>query len=202
MSVSLTDLELPDVGSEVLREAVRTALEQQSSDIAAPSVGPRSLSGRLPTTDQLKAGAEASVAEEGEDAAAAQYFQSLLELGYLVASADGLADEEREALADLVEHATGSAVEHDVLTRHFTNLDAAAEMLGRRERMGRIAANFDDFMAREEAMSFAALVAVADGKPRASQRRGRFWSLGNTSIFRTAKSEQWCSKWSRASSSH
>jgi len=121
------------------------------------------LVGRLPSPAKLRAGAEQALKEEAEDARAAEYFQSLLELGYLVASADGLAAEERETLALLLEHATDSIVNRDALHLHFTDLDATSAALGRSERLGRVAANLDTERAREEALSFAALVAMADG---------------------------------------
>ena len=151
---------LPDVGVDKLATAVRTVLTSQQSDMpdtAGVAVG------RLPAAERLKAGAVESVKDEAEDARAAEYFQSLLELGYLVASADGLAAEERDALAHLVEYATGAAVDYDTLQLHFTDLDATCEALGRRERLGRTAANFDDQGERGEALSFAVLVAIADG---------------------------------------
>ena len=123
------------------------------------------MSGRLPNAARLIHGAEESLKEHAENPPPdAEYFQSLLELGYLVASADGLAPEERAALAKLVEHATGSVVEQEALQRHFNDLDACSATLGRRERLGRVAANFEDLAAREEAISFAALIAIADGK--------------------------------------
>ena len=37
-------------------------------------------------------------------------------------------------------------------------------MLGRRERLARVASNFEDLASREEAISFAALIAIADGR--------------------------------------
>lgn len=123
------------------------------------------MSGRFPASARLIHGAQESLQEHSFNPPPdAEYFQSLLELGYLVASADGLAPEERAALAKLVEHATGSVVEEEALQRHFHDLDACSEALGRRERLGRVAANFEDLSAREEAITFAALIAIADGK--------------------------------------
>jgi tellurite resistance protein len=140
-------------------------LERQSAELPVPAGGAPVVSGRLPNTARLIHGAEESLKEHTYNPPPdAEYFQSLLELGYLVASADGLAPEERAALAKLVEHATGSVVEHAALQRHFDDLDACSEALGRRERLGRVAANFEDLSAREEAISFAALIAIADGK--------------------------------------
>jgi len=163
MADSPTRLDVPEVGAERLGEAVRAVLAHQSAAMPDSSVDPSALIGRLPSKAQLKAGAEESVKDEAADAAAAEYFQSLLELGYLTASADGLAAEEREALALLVERATDSAVDREVLQLHFSDLDAGSEMLGRRERLARVAANLETAAGRQEAMSFATLVAIADG---------------------------------------
>jgi tellurite resistance protein len=147
--------DLPEVPPERLRAAVRSVLAE-----AAPAPVPR---GHLPSSTSMRTGAEETIKEGPSDRRAAEYFQSLLELGYLVASADGLAEAERDALADLVEHATGHVVPHVDLRRHFTVLDQACEALGRHERIGRLASNFEDARAREEALSFAALVAISDG---------------------------------------
>ncbi len=60
---------------------------------------------------------------------------------------------------------------HDDLELHFKDLDAAVEILGRRERLRRAAEDFEDDLGRSEALGFAALVAVADGhlaEPEAS----------------------------------
>ena len=89
---------------------------------------------------------------------------SLLELGYLAASADGLDDAERDALARILEAATGKAIDGPTFVAHFADLDAAVEMLGRRERLARTAADFSDDVTRADAIRFAALVAMADGK--------------------------------------
>jgi tellurite resistance protein len=126
-------------------------------------VSQRALIGRLPAVERLKTGARESAREEATDAAAARYFQSLLELGYLVASADGLAEKERDTLARLVERVTGSAVDRAMLQLHFTELDAISEALGRAERLGRVASEFESGPERQEAISFSALVAMADG---------------------------------------
>jgi hypothetical protein len=113
----------------------------------------------------------------------AEYFASLLELGYLVASADGLADEERDMLSQLVEHATASVVDHQALRLHFADLDATVAALGRSERLLRAASTFTTPAAREEALSFAALVAMADGRLEPDEmavleRLGAEFSLG------------------------
>lgn len=129
---------------EALRAAVRGLIEGQS-------VGGR-----------LRRGAEA-VAKDGEEAEA-RYFQSILELAYLVASADGLAEEEKSALADLLAQVTGSALDSVKLQLHFDDLEQACAALGRKERLRRAAADFEDTIGRSEALGFAALVAAADGE--------------------------------------
>src|SRR5262249_11811114 len=69
---------------------------------------------------RLREGAKAAAA--GSDDAPARRFTALLELGYLVASADGLDPSERAALARLLEAVTGSAVDQPTLERHFEDL--------------------------------------------------------------------------------
>jgi tellurite resistance protein len=130
---------------------------------------PDALGGRLPSAEHLRQGAEAVTHDQ--PGSAAVHFQSLLEIGYLIASADGFAEEERHALATLLEAVLGRAVSHDDLELHFKDLDAAVEILGRRERLRRAAEDFEDDLGRSEALGFAALVAVADGhlaEPEAS----------------------------------
>ena len=120
---------------------------------------------RVPTPALLREGATQTLAtnDETQTPPAARAFQGLLEVGYLVASADGLADSERSALAELLERVTGRAVDRATMELHFKDLDAACEALGRRERLRRAAAEFDDEKARDEALGFAALVALTDG---------------------------------------
>lgn len=156
-------IELSKVSDEKRRAAVFSVLQRQDHGAGAEPVAQNLLLGRLPSHDRLEAGARETMKTRAADQRAAVYFQSLLELGYLVASADGLAEDEREALALLVEQATGEVVSRGDLLRHFNDLDSASEFLGRHERLHRVAAEFEDANAREEAMSFTALVAIADG---------------------------------------
>jgi tellurite resistance protein len=152
MAIKVTDLR--HVGAERLGNAVQQMIERQSA-------GPTSRH-RLPGKDQLRAGAEST--RGGADDQQARTFQSILELGYLVASADGFAEEERKALAALLEQATGAAVNREEMELHFKDLDEAVAMLGRRERLRRAAAEFDDALGRTYAVTFTALIAVADGE--------------------------------------
>src|SRR5262245_48694814 len=93
----------------------------------------------------------------------ANRFMAVLELGYLAASADGLDARERDTLATALEKVTGIGFDHEAFEAHFADLDAAVSMLGRRERLARTAAEFDNDAARTDAIRFAALVAMADG---------------------------------------
>ena len=145
----IEDLGLSRVEPERLQRAVREALGQGSP--------------RLPAPTTLRRGAEETKKDEAQDSGLARRFQALLEVGYLVASADGFAEAERHALAALLEDATQRTVDHEAFETHFRDLDEACEMLGRRERLRRAAEDFEDGPARREALGFAVLVAIADG---------------------------------------
>lgn len=171
-------IQLPDVGAEKIRAAVRKVLTDQQEAMPAQTVDPSELIGSLPPGGHMRMGAEEALKDEADDRDAAEYFQSMIELAYLAASADGLADDERDALAALIEHATGAAIHIDTLKVHFADLDATVEALGRRERLVRVASNFQSERAKHEAISFATLVAVADGV-LADDERGVLVELGS-----------------------
>jgi tellurite resistance protein len=95
--------------------------------------------------------------------------QAVLELGYLAASADGLDASERDTLASLLEAATGEFYDHHAFELHFADLDQAVEIFGRRERLARTTADLEDDAARADAIRFAALVAMADGRLHAPE---------------------------------
>jgi tellurite resistance protein len=116
----------------------------------------------LPTPARLEQGAKATL--ENPEQEVSTYFQSILEIAWLVASADGFAEEECRALAQLLDRVTGRAIGRDALELHFKDLQDSCEMLGRRERMRRAAEDFADGALRSEALGFATLVAMADGK--------------------------------------
>lgn len=151
MSIRVSDLS--HVGEERLQRAVRQVIDGQGLIEERRHT--------LPDAAKLRAGAEAT--RRDSDEAESRYFQSILELGYLVASADGFAEQERQALAALLEQATGEAVDRKELEVHLQDLEEACLALGRRERLRRAAADFDDSLGRNEAIGFTALVAVADG---------------------------------------
>lgn len=110
----------------------------------------------------LRAGAEQSKADAPSDPVVARRFQTVLELAYLVASADGLDPAERASLSRLLESMTDNALDHATLELHFADLDAAVAALGRHERLARAAADIGP-EAREDAIGLAALIAVGDG---------------------------------------
>jgi len=97
-------------------------------------------------------------------------FLASLELAYLAASADGLDDTERVALAGVLERATGSTIDHETFEAHFHDLECAVNMLGRRERLARTAADFATDDTRADAIRFATLVAMADGQLHDAER--------------------------------
>lgn len=98
-----------------------------------------------------------------------EHFMAALELGYLAASADGLDEAERNTIAMTLEAVTGIGFDHDAFSAHFSDLDMAVSMLGRRERLARTAAEFDDDNTRANAIQFAALVAMSDGQLAAKE---------------------------------
>lgn len=150
--MAISTVDLSGIERERLRAAVQAVMEGAAG----------ALSEDAPLSLPLRQGARATL--EGADDVTARRFQSMLEIGYLVASADGLADDERHALAALLSHVTGTTVGVDTLELHFQDLEAGCEMLGRRERLRRASEEFDDGISRWEAVRFAALVALADGK--------------------------------------
>lgn len=118
---------------------------------------------RAPSLEWMTAGAAESARDEWTAEQAPRRFQTLLEIGYLVASADGFADEERTSLASLLEKLTGSAIDHETLELHFRDLDEAVELLGRRERLLRTSAELEDAATAEEVISLVAMISMADG---------------------------------------
>ncbi|MEM6993316.1 MAG: TerB family tellurite resistance protein [Myxococcota bacterium] len=116
-------------------------------------------------TPWLREGAQQTQAASEADPlpTEAQRFVTMLELSYLVASADGFAKAERQSLSYLLQSVTGSAVKQADLERHFSDLDQAVAALGRRERLAASAAAIEDDTGRQEAILLTALIAMADG---------------------------------------
>ena len=119
---------------------------------------------RAELAERLHQCAVAAVTEAEMKSAAARRFQILLELGYLVASADGLADAERASLAHLLETVTQRAIDMSTLDEHFQDLDQGVAMLGRLHRLAASAATLEDPHAAEEAIVLVTLISLADGE--------------------------------------
>jgi hypothetical protein len=161
--MSVRDLdELPACDANTLAEAVRRLVGRQVDGASTSSVPPRSLSARLPAKDLLGRGAAQLAAKQADDEEAARYFRAIVEICCLVAAADGVADEERAAVAELIACASGEAFEPDKAAALFTGFADLLAAEGLEKRLDAVVEQLDGFLAREEAMSFAALVAVAD----------------------------------------
>lgn len=162
MSLFVSLPELPPCSSEVYVAALHDVIARQVSEAAAPSVGPRALIGRLPKVEKLEDEGlfETIPPTSAEDAEAGKYFSAVVEACYLVAAADGMAQVERGAVAHLIKCATGGGLdEPDSIFDAYSQL---LERQGLEARLDAVADKLEDFMAREEAMGFAASIAVAD----------------------------------------
>ena len=113
---------------------------------------------------RLAAGASQSLVEEPTDVNSARWFQSLVELGWLVASADGFDPAERASMAALLATVTGKAVDEQLLEQHLAELAHQVDIMGRSQRLARAAAELHDQSSGDDALAFAALVAMADGR--------------------------------------
>lgn len=157
--------DLPECDRDVLEVAVRRVIEKQATEVAAPSVGPRALMSRLPRIN-TDSGAEdlfSTIPPSSQsDVEAGRYFGAIVETCYLVSTIDGLAGEERGAVSALVGFATGDLISGKTADGLFAAYADLVKEQGLEARLDSVAERLDDFVAREEAMSFAALVAVAD----------------------------------------
>jgi tellurite resistance protein len=139
-------IQLPEAEPARLAQAVQAAVNARASSIA-----------------WIREGAKQSAAEDWTAEQAARRFQTLLEIGYLVASADGFAAEERASLAQVLEKITNEALDHGALEQHFEDLEDTVASLGRRERLARAAADLEDEATAEEAIGLVSIIALADG---------------------------------------
>jgi tellurite resistance protein len=133
-----------------MRSAIATVLGAESGDHPLSE----QLCRQLPSAQQLRASA---VEDPG-----ARFFLASLEAAYLVAAADGVDGPERAALGELVGAITGLDLQPEVLADHFATFDAAAKASSRAARVEGVAARLPDFVEREQALGFAAIVAMAD----------------------------------------
>jgi tellurite resistance protein len=155
----------PDVDAERLLAALAAAV-----------------TGDEPRAVRLRTSASQCVVDEPSDVAAARWFQSLVELAYLVASADGFSPRERASLASLIERATGRTVDHELLERHLAALEEQTDVFGRHQRLARAAADVSDQPSVDDALAFAALVAMADGTMTAAEHEALLELAGHLHI--------------------
>jgi tellurite resistance protein len=113
---------------------------------------------------RLVVGASQSAAAEPSDVDSARWFQSLVELAWLVASTDGFDPAERASMATLLATVSGTAVDHEALEQHLAELAEQVDVMGRTQRLARAAAELHDQASGSDALTFAALVAMADGR--------------------------------------
>lgn len=113
---------------------------------------------------RLAAGASQSLVDEPSDPSTARWFQSLVELAWLVSSADGFDPAERASMATLLATVTGKSVDEPTLELHLGELAQQVDIMGRSQRLARAAAELADQSAGDDALAFAALVAMADGR--------------------------------------
>jgi tellurite resistance protein len=160
--------ELPKCDDHTLAKAVRKMIAKQAREVATPTVGPRALLARLPKIDRMEHGAEQLFSSippaSHEDEAAGKYFSAIVEACFLVAAADGLAAQESGAVTELIRFATGEVLSHERADELFESYEQLLRTQGLEARLDAVAERLDDFLAREECMSFAALIAVADGE--------------------------------------
>jgi len=154
---------LPARSAEQLQFALDQVIEQtlsrreQTAESAQPETrGPRQLEGRLPTRSALQQGGEALTRAPGSDAARVQ--RAMIECALLVAAADQLASEERSALERLFAHLTGQKNLADLLRE----LEQQLTRVGAAARLSELSRTVASFELREQALSFAALTAIAD----------------------------------------
>ena len=137
-------LQLPEVDPAHLAVVIRAMLAED-----------------LAQADQLRAGAAQSLARADTDETTGR-FLALLDIAYLVASADRLDADEREGILRLFEHLTDSVLERTTLEGHFRELEESTAASSRGERLGAAADDLRD-EDRGNAITFAAAIAMSDG---------------------------------------
>jgi tellurite resistance protein len=176
VGVTLLIPELPQCSPFELASAVRRTIAD------GPRTSPaRALEGQLPSSEALREAGEQLVDADAANARAL----ALLEAPYLVASADGLDAEERQALSALISHLVGSAPPErvcDVLDW----LDERLAEDGLQARMERVAASFETRAEREQVLGFAALLALAD-RHLELEEQNALLRLGDVLGFRQAE---------------
>lgn len=147
MAITPRSYTLPQAAPERLEAAISAVLDRTTGS-SAPRLG---------------AAAAQGFAAQPSEPEVARTFQALLAAAFLVASADGLVDQERSALAALLARATGGVADHGALERRLTEIATTVAAIGPEEAMRHAAADLAGPFARREAIVFAAAVAIADG---------------------------------------
>ncbi len=152
--------ELPQCTAEELAAAVRRTIQYQADQIPPTSnTGPQI---RLPCPKQLGEAAAGLSGQQADAAEAATRITALIEAAYLVASADGLDEQEHAALAALVCHAVGPALDSAAVQVLFDDFARKREQQGEVARLDAVSTHFRHRLERQEVMSFAVLVAMSD----------------------------------------
>ncbi len=151
MTIRVSDLS--QIGEERLQRAVRAVIEGQG---LLPEER-RS----LPGPEQFRAGAEATRrdSDEVESSISSRSSSSAIWWRQPTGSPRKSVRPSRRCSSRRLER----PVNRSELEIHLKDLEDGCAMLGRRERLRRAAADFDDQLGRKEAIGFTALVAVADG---------------------------------------
>jgi tellurite resistance protein len=88
---------------------------------------------------------------------------AFLECAYLVAAHDGVTSEELAALSAIVRGLSPEGMRLLGLQALFDELSRKLAEEGRASRISRLASELGDHVARDEALGFAVLIAIADG---------------------------------------
>ena len=104
--------------------------------------------------------ADADTETDVEEAVTDEAREALLEAVYVVAAADELAAAEREALSTLCSTALDRTEKE--IEALFDTVAQRLEQHGLHGTLGNVATRLKDFQAREEVLTFAALIAVSD----------------------------------------
>ena len=160
---------LPRKSASELCDALDQVIEAALSQ--AGDSGVRALSGRLPSKQSLLAGQLAL--RDAPDSEDARGQRALLECALIVASADELTPEEQTALERLFQQVLGDPQAAQLVQQ----LQAELETEGVESSLRRVAKDLVTFEQREQALSFAALAAIAD-RELAEPEADRLLDLG------------------------
>jgi len=116
----------------------------------------------LAQAERLRSGAAQSLLRATDTQETTGRFLALLDIAYLVASADGVDADEREGILRLFTQLTDGVLDRESLEHHFHGLDDTIAASTRGERLGAAAADLRE-EDRANAIGFAAAIAMSDG---------------------------------------